>query len=252
MIHKLGALPSIYDEAKHGPIVELGSYLATDASHPLYPAPPPLRDWTGGSAYEIAMNNRIGCCTVATIVHLLQCHAANHGETFTVSDEEVLRAYMAISGYDGTPETDRGAMPLDALTHARDVWGVIIGFVKLDPSNYRQLHAGINLFGGIYTAARLPKRVQEQGTDWELPPLALRTDDDEPGSLGGHALAALGYSHTHFNMLPWTDPTPAGNAWIDEYVDEAYAVLTQRWVDKNRVAPNGLDMSALMRDLKLI
>lgn len=249
MIGLLGAIPSVHDEAKHGPLIALAPYLGTK---PPYPAPPPLRNWTGGGPYEIALNNRLGCCTIATIVHLLQCHALNHGERLTISDADILRAYMAVSSYDGTPATDQGAMPIDALTYARDVWRVIVGFVKVDPANHLEMHAAINLFGGVYLAARLPKRIYDQGTDWELPPLEHRTDTDEPGSLGGHAFAGLGYNRTHFNVMPWTDATEAGNAWMDEYVDEAYAVLTPRWVDQNRRAPNGLDLTALMQDLKII
>ena len=249
MIHKFGALPSVHDESKHGPLIALAPYLG---NYPDYPAPPFARNWTGDAAYEIAMNDLIGCCTIATIVHLLQCHAHNQGESILIPNADILRAYMAISGYDGTEETDRGAMPLDALTYARDVWGVITGFVKLDTTNRREMCAAINLFGGVYLAARLPRRIREQGADWELPPLNLRSDSDEPGSLGGHAFAGLGYNHTHFNVMPWTDATEAGNAWMDEYVDEAYAVVTPRWVDANRKAPNGLDLTALLRDLKII
>lgn len=250
MIHRLGALPSVYDEAKHGPLLSLASYF--EAKKPLYPAPPPARDWTGDGPYEIALNNKLGCCTIAAIVHLLQCHAMRHGGTLTISDADILRAYMTVSGYDGTPQTDRGAMPIDALTYARDVWQVIVGFVKVNPNDQHEMHAAINLFGGVYVAARLPKRIYEQGTDWELPPLGQRSPQDEPGSLGGHAFASLGYNHTHYKVMPWTDATEAGNAWFDEYVDEAYAVLTPRWVDQKHIAPNGFDLTALRKDLKLI
>lgn len=249
MIHKLGAIPSVHDPAKHGPLIALTPYLAS--SHP-YPSPPPSRDWIGGCSYSIYLNNKIGCCTCKTIATLVQCHCFNHGDVSPIKDEDVLKAYVAVSNYDGTPETDNGAMPIDALTYARDVWRVIIGFVKVDPRNRFEMRAAINLFGGVYMAARLPKQVQSQRLDWELPPIPARTLDDEPGSLGGHAYAGLGYDKTHLRTMPWDKRGEQSYDWTDEYVNEAYAVLTERWVDTNRLAPNGLDLTALKRDLKLI
>jgi hypothetical protein len=243
----LGRIPSREDLRTF----KLSRYLEPRA----YPAPPPARDWSGRTRYTWSLNDRIGCCTITGLVHLAQAHAAANGETITIEDADVLKAYSAISGYDGTPATDRGAQMIDALVHARreGIGGWKIGaFVRVDAHDYFELRAAINLFGGVYVGADLPRRIREQGDAWELPPINQREDDDAPNSLGGHAFAVLGYDRLQLHALPWITPTTIGNAWADLYVSEAWAFIDQRWVTGERPAPNGLDLERLRGDLAAI
>jgi hypothetical protein len=221
----------------------------------VYPAPPPARDWARDTRFTWSLNDRLGCCTIAGLVHLAQAHAAANMLALTITDDDVRKAYAAVSGYDGTPATDRGAQMLDALTYARNVGigGWKIGaFVRVDPRDHVELRAAINLFGGVYAGAALPARVRDQRTTWELPPIAERDDVDEPGSLGGHAFALLGFDRTHLQAMPWTTRTSVGNAWAELYIDEAWAFLDDRWVSGEHPAPNGFDVDALRRDLELV
>lgn len=231
--------------------LRLARYLETGR----YAAPPPARDWTGGTRFTWSLNDRLGCCTITGLVHLAQAHAAANGESIAIDDLDVAKAYAAISGYDGTPATDRGAQMIDALVHARNVGigGWKIGaFVRVDPRDYLEVRAAINLFGGIYVGADLPERIKEQGTTWELPPLVARTDDDAPSSLGGHAFALLGFDRTHLQAMPWITKTSIGNAWADLYISEAWAFIDQRWVTGERSAPNGFDLARLQQDLEAV
>jgi hypothetical protein len=40
--------------------------------------------------------------------------------------------------------------------------------------------------------------------------------------------------------------------FLDTYCDEAYAVLSQDWIDKTNLAPNNFDLTALQADLQQI
>lgn len=220
-----------------------------------FSAPPPARDWTGRARYTWSLNDRLGCCTITGLVHLAQARAAANGESITIEDADVLKAYSAISGYDGTPATDRGAQMIDALVYARNVGigGWKIGaFVRVDARDFLELRAAVNLFGGVYVGADLPRRIREQGTDWELPPIVARTLDDAPSSLGGHAFALLGFDRTHLQAMPWVTKTSIGNAWAHLYISEAWAFLDHRWVTGERPAPNGFDVARLQQDLQAV
>ncbi len=245
MLGCLGRVPSRNDLRT----LRLSRYLSTRD----YPAPPPARNWTGTFRYPYLLNDRLGCCTITGLAHLAQAHAAAHGEVIEITDADVLKAYRAISGYDGTPATDRGAQMIDALVYARNVGlgGWKLGaFVRIDPHDHIELRAAINLFGGIYVGADLPRRITDQAAAWELPPIPERSELDAPNSLGGHAFAVLGYDRLQLRALPWVTPTTVGNAWWDLYGAECWAFLDRRWVTGERPAPNGFDIAQLHQDLE--
>lgn len=245
MLGRLGRQPSREDPRT----LRLSRYLAPHG----FSAPPPARDWTGRTRFSWALNDKLGCCTIAALVHLAQAHAAAHDTSIEIADGDVLTAYKAISGYDGTQASDRGAQMLDALNYARNVGigGWKIGaFVRVNPYDSVELRAAINLFGGVYAGADLPHRIREQGLDWELPPLVARTAEDEPNSLGGHAIAVLGFDRTHLQAMPWTTRTSIGNAWAELYISEAWAIVDRRWVDETHKAPNGFGLERLLDDLE--
>lgn len=246
MIGELGRVPSRRDPRT----LRLASYL-TERD---YPAPPPARDWTISNA-SWYLNDRLGCCTITALAHLAEVHAARRDERCTITDRDVELAYRAVSGYDGTPATDRGAQMIDALVRAKNVgigpWR-IGAFVRVDLDDVVEVRAAINLFGGIYLGADLPRRIRTQRTAWELPPLDQRTDDDAPNSLGGHAFAITGFDRAHLRGLPWVTPTRISNAWINLYGAEAWAVIADSWVRGDSQAPNGFNLERLRGDLAAI
>lgn len=245
MIGCLGRVPSRNDLRT----LRLARYLSARD----YPAPPPARDWTGSIRYPYLLNDRLGCCTITALAHLAQAHAAAHGEALHFVDADIETAYRAVSGYDGTPATDRGAQMIDALVYARRVGigGWKIGaFVRVNAHDPTELRAAINLFGGVYVGADLPRRIMDQGAEWHLPPAIERTTNDAPNSLGGHAFALLGYDRLALRALPWITPTTIGNTWWSLYGAEAWAFLDGRWVTGERPAPNGFDIEQLRQDLE--
>lgn len=246
MIGALGRVPSRED----GRTLRLSRYIATGARP--FAAPPPARDWTGSQRYSYYLNDRLGCCTITGLAHLAQAHAAQHGEPIEIVDADIEEAYRAVGGYDGTPATDRGAQMIDALVYAKHIgigpWK-IGAFVRVDLDDPIEVRAAINLFGGLYLGADLPRRITTQGTAWELVPFNARTRDDAPRSLGGHAFTVTGYDRRHLRALPWIIPTTVSNAWLSLYGEEAWAVISESWVSGERPAPHGFDVERLRDDL---
>lgn len=245
MIGALGRVPSRHDART----LRLSRYLGRGERD--YPAPLPARDWTGSHRYSWFLNDRLGCCTITGLAHLVEMHSTRRGEPCPITDADVERGYRAISGYDGTPATDRGAQMIDALVWAKRQ-GWIGAFVRVDLDDVIEVRAAINSLGGLYVGADLPRRITSQGARWELTPYGERTRDDEPRSLGGHAFAITGYDRTHLRALPWITPTTISNAWSSLYADEAWAVLAPSWVTGERPAPSGFDVDQLRADLAAI
>lgn len=232
--------------------LRLASIINTEGS-PRYDAPPFARDWSLARKYDWLLNDRLGCCTITGIAHLMQNFALMNGETLSFSDADIIEAYSASTGYiPGRPETDRGGQMINALTRAKNVGigGRKIGaFVRVDYLDPIEVQAAINHLGGLYVGARLPRRIGEQSI-LKLPyPM---TDRDAPGSLGGHAFAVLGYDRIYYKTLLWRDPQLAEMPWFGLYVDEAWAIIDERWVSGERPAPNGFDMNRLRANLEAI
>jgi len=218
-------------------------------------APPMARNWTIAERYPWLMNDRLGCCTITGIAHFIQNAALANDEIVAFSDAEIVAAYSAVTGYDpADPTTDRGGVMVNALTYARRVGigGKKIGaFVRVDVGDHLEVQAAINLFGGIYVGAALPKRIREQLV-WTVPVQREMNDLDTPGGLGGHAFLFLGYDRHHVRALPWRNPTFATVEWMKLYVDEAWAIIDERWVTRERPAPNGFDIDRLTHNLSVI
>lgn len=216
--------------------------------------PPPDADWSSPvNNWRMFGNDVVGCCTRAAQGHAIQTWEAP--KDVAPSDTSILSAYSAISGYDpGVPATDRGANMLDALNDWRKV-GLdghrIHGYVKLDAGDRSHVMATIQMFGGIYVGAQLPRATQGRDV-WIASSRLSRPEEYLPGSWGGHTFWVAGYSQAGIVVVSWGRLFHASWQWWIDYVDEAYAVLGQDWADEGRPAPSGLDLSALRADLSAL
>lgn len=235
--------------SRHDPrTLKLSNYLGPRD----YSAPPPARDWIGNTKFSWFHNSKLGTCTCAALGHMLQAHAAQQGVAVSISDDDILKMYSAIGGYvPGDESTDRGAQMIDALRYMRNVGvsGYKIGaYVRIDAQDPVELRAAINLFGGVYVGADLPKRITSQVV-WDLVPVEERDGRDEPNSLGGHAFTLLKYDRLHYGLATWATTYAASNPWVSVYMDEAWALINETWVSDTALAPNGFDIDRLKADL---
>lgn len=237
---KLGRLPADPTTPK----LKLASFLTTTT--PV--AYPENRDWLSlVTHWPMYLNDRIGDCTCATIGHLVQVfNRYGQKRDVQVSDNDVLTAYSAVSGYNpNTGENDNGAVVQDVLNYWRKT-GVgghnILAFAQVDFKNPDELRAAMNIFGNIYLGIDFPDSAMvqfNQGEPWDVVPEAF--------SEGGHAINAGYYdvSDGMWKVVTWGRIQPMTQAFFDKYVEEAWVVISQEWLDANGRNPEGLDMTTL-------
>jgi hypothetical protein len=199
-------------------------------------------------------NDNIGDCVVAAIAHFIMLVTAHTGKIVIPEVAEVVAMYSALSGYDPrTGANDNGVAITDALNYMQTVGlaGLkILGWAQLDHTNILRRHQGIHIFGANLVGVQLPAIAQEQfgkRLNWE----DVLADG---GIEGGHCTLESGYGSEGSNHETWgKGDQKASTAWNAKYMDEAYVVITQDWINEaTGLAPNMLDMDRLRADLELV
>ena len=113
---------------------------------------------------------------------------ANVDRPFVPTEQQVLAAYSAVTGYDpDNPETDRGAYLSDGLNYWRKngiATDKIGAYVKVNHRIRTNMMAGLYLFGALYTGFMLPATIDHQienNLPWDVVDPSLR-GDSAPGS----------------------------------------------------------------------
>lgn len=249
---KLGKL----DPKRHPDTLLLDSYLSNSA----LPPPPEKRAWeyrVSDAIWASSMlgNDEAGCCVEAAAMHWIMAATANTKKPATFTKQNCLDLYSAITGYDSNdPSTDQGTAYTDLFAHWKNV-GIkdasgkvhkILGWasIGLDLTKLRQ---AIDIFGGILIGTIVTQSMEEQfrsGEPWDAP---------FSGSvLGGHGIPWLGFGRQGQTCITWAKRQQMDTT-APSQIDEAYAVVTQDFVDdKTGLAPNALNMDALMAALKTV
>jgi hypothetical protein len=249
-IRKLGRLPPRHDPRT----LMLASYVS-----PELPPAPASCAWSGKvNGWPMMANDRLGDCAIAAPGHQIEAWTANVGMQFTPSDQEIVAAYSAVSGYDpATGANDAGCVELDVLNYWRTtgIAGHKIGaFVAIEPGNHTQVREAAWLFGGVYVGLSLPLAAQRQQV-WSAPfnPLVAQFFPAyQPGSWGGHAVYIVDYDARGLTCITWGAPKRMTWAFLDTYCEEAWGILSSDWFDTAGKAPNGFDLSALQADLAAV
>jgi hypothetical protein len=231
---------------------------------PELPAPPETVDWTASvQSWGMMRNDSVGDCTCASAGHLIMSWSANAAGTVVIpTDDEVLAAYSAITGYDpASGMNDNGAVEVDVLNYWRRT-GIagnqITAFVSVDPQNGQHVRQAIQLFGGIYLGIDMPRSAERQtddGEPWDLTALPFL----DP-IVGGHAVPALGYDAQYLKVITWGKVQLMSWAFLDRYCEEAYCLLDTAWLStrgfgwwdclwKPPESPGGFNLDQLNSDL---
>lgn len=179
------------------------------------------------SKWPILGNDRYGCCTFAGIVRLMMLRAAHRGKPLNVTDQDVITAYLDFN--DGQ---DVGAMPIDVLTWFRNYGIKLSDGTVLKVEHFarcwslKECRSALQTFGGLYVAARLPKRLDDDRDNrLELTPVEKRTAADARGSMGGHAYNIFGGQHKEDFAVLWTDDVVEEEDWTNYYREEAWVFI---------------------------
>jgi len=241
---KLGKKEPRYDSRD----LELAKYFTSSL-----PISPSTVDWTTKVAnWPMMKNDTVGDCTCAGMGHFIQDWTTNCGSPFIPSDAQVIAAYSAITGYTPSdPNTDQGANLNDVLNYSRQtgIAGHKIGaYASLEPKNHTELQDSIYLFGGAYLGIALPLTVQGAKC-WQVP--SKISGKGAPGSWGGHCVLAVKYDPRWITVITWGALLQMSWAFYDAYCDEAFAVLSQDWIN-NGVNPDHVALADLQSDLTKI
>ena len=201
-------------------------------------------------------NDHYGDCTCAAAGHMIEEWTANTGVAKTLSDSVILAAYRHFAGDDA----DAGASMLDVLKYWRKT-GIggdkILGFTQLQPRSAIQVKDSVSLFGSCYIGVSLPDFVLAPGADvattpWVVPPQGP-VGDAAPNPANGHCIPAVGYDERNLYVVTWGVLKMMSWEFYQAYMDEAYAVLSDDWINRKLgTAPDGLDLATLQKDLAAV
>jgi hypothetical protein len=242
-VGKCGKLPPKIDPRT----LKLSDYMSSRL-----PVLPTAFQWSRWCPDELGMmgNDRLGNCVAAAAGHAIQSWTGNAHRpenAVTVSDDDVIAMYSAISGYvPGQPETDRGAYMITGCNHLRHT-GLgghrILAYVEVQRHHLTMIKMSIWLFGGLYFGATLFESIR--GADvWDAP---------SPGEdvLGGHAMFATDCDTEGLSVITWGRHQRVTWSWWQKCVDEAYALLSSEMLAGGR-SPPGFDLKRCNDDLQKV
>jgi hypothetical protein len=214
---------------------------------------PPSVDWTAALPASLGMmeNDRLGDCADAGFFHAMQLWTANAaGAMLTVPDGTVQQLYSDNAGYvPGNPSTDNGTDLQSLLTYLATTGALmpdgtrekIVAFVEVDPQNANDLNLVTAECGLIYLGFNVPQYLESleaPGSLWDV-------QTANANIVGGHCVVSGKYgTDGNRGIISWGSPgyamTPA--FWAAN-VDEAYGIITQRFVEASGKTPWGIALA---------
>src|SRR5579872_7260407 len=231
-------------------------------------SPPPTQAGyiTEVASWPMMLNDSLGDCTCACAGHQIEQWTTYAGKPYTPSDQDILTAYEAVGQYvPGDPTTDNGAVVLDVLNYWRQT-GIgghkIIAYASVDLNNLDEVKQTVALFGSCYIGVGLPLTAQNpvQGVNgnpcWSTP-AGGPVGDGAPWSWGAHAIPIVGYGvdnkgNAGTELITWGSIYDMTWGFLRLYCDEAYAILTQDWIEADGKSPSGFDLAQLQADLATV
>lgn len=209
-----------------------------------------LHDW------PVFKNDDYGDCTCASLVgHRVRAQEWSSGrrDKIPVSDKDVLSVYSAVTGFDPEdPTTDNGAYLIDVLRYVRrygfgrefdNTPHTVTAYARVDLDDHDEVRRAAHLFGGLYLGLALPERAMFQDV-WDLPDGPL-DERDEPYSWGGHAVWMVGYDTKYVIIITWGDEQRVTWRWFKKYCDEAWALISEDFINRLGRTPQGLNVDRL-------
>lgn len=213
------------------------------------PTPPPSANWVAGvKSWPMLLNDQLGDCTVAGAGHIAQqVNWYGRDQDSSVTDQDTLTAYEAISGYKpGQPATDVGATLQSALNYWRKTGlsgNKIAAFAQIKVTDLATIQMCIARFGSVYCGMWMPQSAMDQfdaGKPWIV---AKRS-----ANLGGHCVPLMAYDSDSFACVTWGRVQPMTVAFFKAQFDEVWVPIDLDWMRANGVSPAGIDTAALNSD----
>lgn len=243
---------------KHGPKIhpqtlQFKKYLLS------VPTPPAAISWQSAvKQWPIYLNDQLGDCVFASGGHIIENWTANATTEFSPSDDDVLKAYEAVGGYQpGKPYTDNGAAITDFLAYWRTTGLAghkIDGWAQVDQASVTEIKQAIFLFGAVDLGVVIHQSDMNQfnaGQKWDNHKrtwLDYLFNYSDP-VLGGHSIPAFGYDSNYIYTVTWGKVQAATWHWFLARCDESYGAVSMDFIKQNGIAPNKFNLAQLEQDL---
>lgn len=252
MKFKLGKKP-----ARKGAIkFQLKRYIDFDN----YPPPPAFFGNYKVVTYNMFKNDEIGDCVFAGAANEHIDWSVDNGDPITFSDEAVIAAYSAVTGFDPSdPATDQGTDMQEAASFRRHT-GItdtngrvhkIYAYATIPANDLKSLKAAMYYFGGAGIGIRFPAFAMEQfeaGKPWDV-----QSENDQLE--GGHYVAGIGWTETdNIVVATWGKYQEMTPAFALKYIDELCFYLDPTRIMKRVTlqsdrTPEGIDLIKLQQDI---
>jgi hypothetical protein len=199
-----------------------------------------------GQNWGMMLNDSEGDCVWAAGGHSIENWTANASGLFVPPDAAIQTGYESTGFIPGNPSTDNGTAITQMLQYWRDT-GIaghqIVGWAEFDPTNKAEWQFVIANFGLAFLGCLIRQSDMnsfDNGSIWT------------PGTdsvLGGHGVIATDYDGDTVSIITWAKRIQAVWDWMTQECDEAYAIVTQSWIESNGESPSGLNMQEMESDL---
>lgn len=207
--------------------------------------------------WPMYMNDQIGDCTCAAVGHTIQAWTAYASSQVTIPDSAVLNLYEKVTGYvPGDPSTDNGANMQDILSYwqKNSVAGhKISAFAEIRSVNNPWLmKQALDIFGTVYIGFNCPQSALDQfnaGEPWSY--------DASSPIVGGHCVALqqmepVGTRPGIMGVITWGALQPMTLKFAENYIEEAWVMLTPDWIEANGNSVSGFNAAQLQADFQAI
>lgn len=183
-------------------------------------------------------NDQYGDCVFAANGHIVEQQTAlGQGKEVTVTTAQALAEYSKVTGFNpDDPSTDNGAMIQDGLNDLRKS-GLnghkIAAFAQINVTDMNTVKNAVSEFGVVDIGFNVPASAMSQfdaGQPWDVVA-------NDGGIEGGHCVIVCGYDDKYLYVYTWNAVQKMTYAFWNKYVDEAWAPVSQDWVNSS----TGLD-----------
>jgi hypothetical protein len=179
------------------------------------------------------------------------------GSEALFDDSQIQAVYSRVGGYvPGDPGTDNGCVMQDVLTDQQqtgitDTTGKVhkvAGCAAFgNPADEVLLGQVLDVFGTVYVGINVQQQNETEFADQEP-----WTWDPSAQPVGGHAICLqrrLGSGSAPLEYVTWGALQPATTDFQANAAEEAWAVVTQDWLQSNGTSVEGLDLQQLLADM---
>lgn len=194
------------------------------------------------------LNDQLGDCTCAGIYHGMQTWTANAGpRQLTEPDSCVQQLYETCGYVPGNPATDQGANEADLLGRllktgipmADGTHDPLLGVFEVDLHNANDMLWAMAECGFVYLGIDfLASYTETPGATWGV--------TTSPDVEGGHCtISGKGSLDTGIEAQSWGEFYEYPWGAVRQTCEEAYALISKRWVEATGKTPFGMSLDQL-------